>query len=62
MLLFVQWSEYFHSVKDKMFYSTTRYENILTIALINMNYLYTNECEQLYEVPSLLAFMAFHDV
>ena len=31
MFLFVQWKEYFHSVKD---------ENILTIALINIHYLY----------------------
>ena len=39
---FVQWNKYFHSVKDEMFHSTylSPHENICTIALINIHYLY----------------------
>ena len=55
MFLFVQWQEYFHAVKDGMFYSTRlslrsiehsifhlAHENILTIVVINIHYLYNN--------------------
>ena len=38
MILFVQWKEYFHSVKDEHFHLSP-HENILTIALINIHYL-----------------------
>ena len=48
---FVRWYSYFHSVKDEMFYSTrlclvdrtfhlSPHENICTIALITIHYLY----------------------
>ena len=39
MFSFLQWKEYFHSVKDGMFHLSP-HENILTIALINIHYLY----------------------
>ena len=49
---FVRWYNYFHSVKDEMFYSTrlcslnrpfhlSPHENICTIALITIHYLHT---------------------
>ena len=44
---FVQWNKYFHSVKDEMFHSLngtfhlSPHNNIFTIALINIHYLYT---------------------
>ena len=54
MFSFVQWNKYFHSVKDEMYHSTrlrllewngtfhlSPHENICTIALINIHYLYT---------------------
>ena len=43
---FVQWNKYFHSVKDELFHSTqltfhlSPHENISTIALNNIHYLY----------------------
>ena len=41
-LSFVRWYIYFHSVKEEIFYSTwlSPYENICTIALIAIHYLY----------------------
>ena len=38
---FMQWNKYFHLVKDEMYHSTP-HENICTIALKNIHYLYTN--------------------
>ena len=46
---FVQWNKYFHEVKDEMFHLTqlrlvewtSPHENIYTITLINIHYLYT---------------------
>ena len=56
---FVQWNKYFHEVKDEMFHSTllrlvelnissSPHENICTIALINIQYLYTIPEFQMY--------------
>ena len=55
MFSFAQWTEYFHSVKDRNRSIHLRYasvngsfylsphENILSIALINIHYLYINQ-------------------
>ena len=44
----VQWNKYFHSVKDEMFHSTQLhllpYENICSIALAKIHYLYITSC------------------
>ena len=56
---FVQWNKYFHSVKDEMYHSTrfaslngtfhlSPHENICTITLINIHYLYTNYLSWVY--------------
>ena len=50
MFLFVQWKEYFHSVIDENVplehFHLSPHENILIIALININYLYTIHVDQ----------------
>ena len=54
---FVQWKKYFHSVKDEMYiqlgfaslngtFHLSPHENICTIALINIHYLYTMKVER----------------
>ena len=42
---FVQWNKYLHSVKDEMFHGIFHLSpqaNICRVALINIQYLYTN--------------------
>ena len=51
MFLFVQWKICFHSVKDE---NVPFNENILTIALINIHYLYSVSHCRWYEGEALL--------